>query len=174
VVWNAGLDGYSSDTEEQAGVLAVSEGGTVSYYTFWQMYPADTGFQIVGTAVAPGDRIQVSVQEEGTSRFVLSVTDLTKPGNSFTTTQTCSACQASSGEVLTQAVSGPDGLYPLADFGTVSMTGISATVGTETGGLQAFPNVEVTMTGKSGTVLAQPGPLNAPGTSFSTAWMASS
>ncbi|HEY2576138.1 MAG TPA: G1 family glutamic endopeptidase [Streptosporangiaceae bacterium] len=161
-----GLDGFSSSTMEQAGLLADQSGGSTSYYTWWDMYPS--GVHIVGTTVRAGDSISASVQREGTS-YILSLTDATTPANSFTTTQSCTSCANSSAEWITQGQPG----IPLADFGTWRVTGATAAAGSAPAGIGAFPCAQITMVGQSGRVMVQPGPLDGTGTSFASTWRAS-
>jgi Peptidase A4 family len=161
-----GLDGFTSATAEQLGVLAAQSGGSTVYYTWWDMYPSAA--HIAGTTVRAGDSISASVQRAGTS-YTLSLTDASTPANSFTVTQSCTACANSSAEWITQERPGA----PLADFGTWRVTGATAAAGSAPAGIGAFPSAQITMVGQSGAVLVQPGPLDSTGTSFSNTWRAS-
>jgi Peptidase A4 family len=163
VFW-LGLDGFSSGTIEQLGVLVEQSGGSTSYYTWWDMYPAAP--HIVGTTVRAGDSISASVQRDGTG-YTLSLTDATNPANSFTTTQSCPSCVNSSAEWITEAQPGT----PLGDFGTWRVTGATAAAGSGPAGITAFPYAKVTMVDQSGATMVQPGPLGSDGTSFTSTWI---
>jgi Peptidase A4 family len=92
-----GLDGWNTDTVEQDGTTAFCFEGSTFYYSWYEMYPADT--VEVGTSVAAGDKIAASVNRSGTT-YTLNLTDSTNPANSFSTSQTCalSTCLDESAE----------------------------------------------------------------------------
>ena len=170
VFW-VGIDGLTSSTVEQDGTLAQCFQGTVHYYTWWEMYPANF-IQLVGSTVAPGDSITGSVVRTGTS-YVLKLTDATHTANSFSTTQTCAAttCLNTSAEWIAESPSGPRGDYPLPPFGTWSLKSASVKSGTTTGKISSFPDDEITMV--DGTVtydLVKPGALNSTGNAFTATW----
>jgi Peptidase A4 family len=158
-----GIDGFTSGSVEQAGTLAECSGGSPFYFTWWEMYPTNA-IQTVGSSVAPGDNIGVSVTRSGTS-YTLKVTDTQHPANGFTTTQSCSNCANSSAEWIAEAPSSGS-VLPLANFGTWSLSGASVNSGT----ISSFPDDEITMVDNRGLVKAQPGPLNGSGTAFSVTW----
>ncbi len=163
-----GIDGYSSGTVEQDGTLAQCYHGSAFYYTWWEMYP-NNSIQTVGTTVRPGDSISASVVRSG-STYTLKVTDSTRSGDSFSTSQSCSGCANSSAEWIAEAPSGAQGILPLANFGTWTESG--ATV--NSGAISSFPDDEITMVNSSGSVKAQPGPLNGSGNGFTVTWKSAS
>ncbi len=163
-----GIDGYSSSSVEQDGTLAECYYGSAYYYTWWEMYPSND-IQVVGSSLRPGDSISASVVRSGTS-YTLKVTDSSRSGNSFSTTQTCSSCANSSAEWIAEAPSGSSGVYPLANFHSWTETG--ATVNSRV--ISSYADDEITMTDPSGRVKAQPGPLNGSGNGFSVTWKRSS
>ena len=163
-----GIDGYSSNSVEQDGTLAECYHGTAYYYSWWEMYPANS-VQTVGTSVRPGDSISASVVRTGTS-YNLSLTDSTRPADSFTTTQTCSNCANSSAEWIAEAPSSSRGVLPLANFGTWTESGATDKSGSTSGVISTFPDDEITMVDSSGLVKAQPGRLNGSGNGFTVTW----
>ena len=162
-----GIDGYSSDSVEQDGTLAECYGGTAYYYTWWEMYPTND-IQVVGETLRPGDSISASVVRSGNS-YTLKVTDSSRSGDSFTTTQSC-ACANSSAEWIAEAPSGSSGVYPLAHFSTFSLSGATVTAGSTSGTISSFTDDEITMVDSSGRVEAQPGALNGSGNAFNVTW----
>jgi peptidase A4-like protein len=166
VFW-VGIDGFTSGTVEQDGTLAECNHGSAFYFTWWEMFPANS-IQVAGSSVSPGDAISSSVVRSGTS-YTLKVTDSTHPANSFTTTQSCPACANSSAEWIAEAPSSGNRILPLPNFGTWTETG--ATV--NSGVITSFPDDELTMVNNSGAVKAQPGPLNSSGNGFSVTWKSS-
>jgi hypothetical protein len=167
-----GIDGYSSDTVEQDGTIAQCFEGQAYYYTWWEMYPTNE-IQVVGQTVRPGDRISSSVARQGT-RYTLTVTDSSTRGNNISTTQTCAAtggCANSSAEWIGEAPTGPTGQFPLAPFGTWTVSRATASAGHGTGGIASFPDSEITMIDSSLTYpLAAPGPLAFHGSGFTDSW----
>ena len=166
VFW-VGIDGFSSNSVEQDGTLAECNHGAASYFSWWEMFPTNS-IQTVGSSVSPGDSISASVVRSG-STYTLKLTDSTHPANSFSTTQTCSTCANSSAEWIAEAPSSGGRILPLANFGTWTETG--ATV--NSGVITSFPDDELTMVDSSGSVKAQPGPLNSSGNGFSVTWKSS-
>jgi hypothetical protein len=163
-----GIDGYSSSSVEQDGTLAECYQGSAYYYTWWEMYPSNA-IQVVGSTLRPGDGVTASVVRSGGS-YTLKVTDSSRSGDSFSTTQSCSSCANSSAEWIAEAPSGSSGVEPLAHFSTWTESG--ATV--NSGVISSFTDDEITMVDSAGRVKAQPGPLNSSGNGFSVTWERSS
>ena len=166
-----GIDGYSSGTVEQDGTLIECVGGTPSYFTWWEMYPSNA-IQVVGSSLAPGDKISASVVRTGTS-YALTVTDSTRPANSFSLKRSCGSCADSSSEWIAEAPSNSSGVLPLTNFGTWTLNGATVTAGSTKGTISSFPDAEITMVNKAKKVKAQPGPLNAAGNQFKVTFKSS-
>jgi hypothetical protein len=132
------------------------------------MYPTNN-IQTVGTTGRPGDSISASVARSG-STYTLTVTDSTRSGNSFSTSQSCSGCANSSAEWIAEAPSGAQVILPLANFGTWTESGATVNAGV----ISSFPDDEITMVNSSGSVKAQPGPLNGSGNGFTVTWKSAS
>lgn len=167
VFW-VGIDGFTSASVEQDGTLIECFHGTAFQFTWWEMYPTND-IQVVGQSLKAGDSITSSVVRSGTS-YTLKVTDSTHTANSFTTTQTCSGCANSSAEWIAEAPSGSSGVDPLSNFGTWTDGSSTVTEGSTSGVISSFTDDEITMTGTSGDVKAQPGALNGSGNGFSVTW----
>lgn len=165
-----GIDGDPSGTVEQDGTLAYCQGGTPTYYTWWEMYPTNS-VQFVGSSVQPGDKITSVVLRTGSS-YKLTVTDATHPANSFTTTQSCGSCANSSAEWVAERPSGSGGLYPLANFGKMAFGKAKATSNQGSGSISDFPNDSITMINSSGNTLASVSPLKKQGSKFVDTWKA--
>jgi hypothetical protein len=159
-----GIDGFTSDSVEQDGTLIECYRRAAYYYTWWEMYPTND-IQVVGETLQPGDSISASVVRSGSS-YTLAVTDSSRSGDSFTTTQTCSSCANSSAEWIAEAPSSSSGVLPLADFGTWTASNATVASGSTSGVISTFPDDEITMVDSSGLVKAQPGPLNGSGNGF--------
>lgn len=171
VFW-VGIDGYTSGTVEQDGTLAECDNGSVTYATWWEMYPTNA-VQVVGTTVKPGDKITSVVKRNGTS-YTLTVKDKTTPANSFTRTETCSSCQNSSAEWIAERPSGSGGLFSLPNFGTINFMKDKAAVGSNKGSISNFPFDSITMTNSSNQTLVSVSGLSDGGKTFSATWHQSS
>jgi len=167
-----GIDGFTSSSVEQDGTLIECYLGTAYYFTWWEMYPTNA-IQVVGDTLRPGDSITASVVRSGSS-YTLKVTDSSRSGDSFTTTQSCSGCANSSAEWIAEAPSGSAGVYPLSDFHSWSLGSATVKSGSTTGVISTFPDDEITMIDSSGNVEAQPGALNGSGNGFGVTWVRSS
>jgi hypothetical protein len=117
-----GLDGYNSSSVEQTGTDTDCVHGTPRYYGWYEMYPA-ASYSFGGTVKA-GDNITASVLYEGSNAFKLTLADSTQNW-SVSTTQTLANAPRSSAEVIVEApcCTSSGGVLPLADFGTVNVSG---------------------------------------------------
>lgn len=167
VFW-VGIDGYDSGTVEQDGTLAYCYEGSLTQYTWWEMYP-NNDVQIVGSSVQAGDKIRSVVTRSGSS-YTLTVKDITHPANSFTEKTSCSSCENNSAEWIAERPSGSSGLYPLPDFGKIVFQKCTAKGSSGSGSISAFPNDQITMVNSSGDVLAQPSKLRRGGKVFTDTW----
>jgi hypothetical protein len=168
-----GLDGASDTTVEQAGTIAECDGTAATHWDWWEMYP--TNAIQVETQVEPGDHITASVTY-GAGHFLLSVDDATRPGSSFSLTESCGAgltCARSSAEWIVEAPSEGSALFPLADFGTSALNTAAVAAG---GGDEPIATTDldperITMVSLSGRrPLATTSRLRARGTAFSVQW----
>jgi peptidase A4-like protein len=106
-----GIDGYSDQTVEQLGTGAQCFEGVLYYYVWYEMFPAGTVEE--GTTACindnvncpqPGDQINASVAvtpgTAGNNNYKLSLTDYTRPQESFSVTASCATatCTDSSAE----------------------------------------------------------------------------
>ena len=130
-----GIDGYTSSTVEQIGTDSDISGGKAVYYAWYEMYPSES--VNLNLTVQPGDTISAQVSY-GARGFTLQITDKPKNGGvseTFSTTQTAPGAQRSSAEWIEEAPSSNAGVLPLANFGTVSFSARSATIGGTTGAI---------------------------------------
>ena len=167
-----GIDGFSSGTVEQTGTDSDCQGGTPTYYAWFEFFPHPL-FIINGLTVTPGDHISADASFNGRS-FTVTITDTTT-GASFSTSSKVSRAQRSSAEWIAEAPSSSGGVLPLADFGTVNFSASTATVSGTTGTIGSFgSSVQViTMVTSTGVVKAQPSSLSSSGDSFSVTWKSS-
>ena len=120
-----GLDGYTSSSVEQTGSEVDCVGRTAEYYAWYEMYPGPS--ENYSNTVRAGDHFNASVTYEGSNKFSLYIADTTQ-GWSHTTTASLAGASRSSAEVIVEApcCTASGGILPLANFGTVSITGSKA------------------------------------------------
>lgn len=155
----AGLDGDTSNSVEQTGTEADCSRRQPVYFGWYEMYPAAP--VAFADPLQPGDAMSASVSGDASGNFTLTLTDHNQGWTETENLQSSSATR-SSAEVMTEAPSSGGTVLPLANFGTVTFTGVSAA--TDTGPVDL--SNEIVMAGR--TVKAQPGPLG--GGSFNVTW----
>jgi hypothetical protein len=171
-----GFDGWSNATVEQEGVIDWCFEDHATYYTWYEMYPADS--VVVGQTLQPGDKIATSITTsvaKGVTSYKMVLTDSTHTANSFSKTLTCPAatCKDTSAEWIDER---PDfstsGYAPLADFGTWTLSGASVKGGTESGtAINSYTNSPIQMFDSTGTYhLATAGALTS-GRAFTVTWV---
>lgn len=170
-IW-VGIDGYSSSTVEQIGTEHDWTPNGQEHYAWFEMYPKGA-YEIVGFPVAPGDQIVTSVTSLSGGLFQLTIINTTEKV-SYTVptsfTKSPSAKRSSAEWIVEAPWSG--GVLPLADFGTATFTGCSATLNNYNGPISngAWQFDAMTMETSDGTVKAVPSTLRSSGTSFSVVW----
>ena len=117
-----GLDGYNSMSVEQTGSEVDCSGSRAVYSAWYEMYPSPS--VSYSNTVRPGDHFTASVTYTGSNHFSLKIADTTQ-GWSHTHTGTLAGAPRSSAEVIVEApcCTASGGTLPLANFGTVNITG---------------------------------------------------
>jgi hypothetical protein len=165
-----GIDGFSDSTVEQLGTGAQCYEGVLYYYDWYEMFPGGTVEE--GTTACindnincpePGDQISASVVvtpgSSGNNNYKLSLTDYTRPQESFSVSATCATtgsngCSDSSAEwVIERPAYEPlAGLFqfvPLVAFGrtgfesgSLTANGKTTSIGGYRGAVYAMPMVD--------------------------------
>ncbi len=149
-----GVDGFTDGTVEQLGTGAQCFEGVLYYYVWYEMYPAGTVEEGTTDCInnnvdcpQPGDQISASVTVtpagSGENNYKLTLTDHTRPQESFSVTQQCATttCVDSSGEWIVERPAAlppppaPIQILPLADFtktsfssGDITSAGVSSDI----------------------------------------------
>jgi hypothetical protein len=160
-----GLDGDLSNTVEQTGTDSDCNGSSPSYYAWYEFYPALPVY--LPDPVGPGDKMSGEVSVANGS-VTVTISDASARWT-FSASQADKKYPLSSAEWIAEAPSSGH-VLPLADFGTVTFTGASATGNGVTGPISAFADDPITMVTDSGTTKAAPSGLSGNGTSFSVTW----
>jgi hypothetical protein len=163
-----GLDGYLSNTVEQAGTDSDCIGSTRTQYVAWyEFYPAGTVNLSSSTyPVSPGDNMTTEVAHAGSS--VTVTLQNTTRNWTFSTSQSASGLAFSSAEWIMEAPT-----QTLTNYGTASFANAAATDATHTNGaISDFTNDKMTMVSKNGrTVRSRPSDLTSGGTAFTVTWL---
>ena len=142
VEW-VGLDGLFSSSVEQLGTIGWCYKGSPIYFTWWDMFPTDSGLTEVGSTLQPGDKITASVTRSGTT-YTLKLTDATNAANSFKTTQTCPAskCLDTSAEWISERPSFAQvGMAPQAHYNAFKITNGNQVASGTAGTIGSFSTV---------------------------------
>jgi hypothetical protein len=160
-IW-VGIDGYSTATVEQLGTEQDVVNGTPQYYSWYEMYPKPP--VTIHHTTRPGDAMTASVTWDSGTTYTLAIQDVTQNW-SFSINKTATAKRASA-EWIVEAPSSTLGVLPLANFGTATFTGASATIQKTTGPIDnsTWQNAEITMVNSGGAAKATPGGLTDSGT----------
>jgi hypothetical protein len=157
-----GIGGVSGTDLIQAGTQATVSGGDVSYEAWTEMLPDSS--RTVSLAVAAGDSITVSITEQASGQWLITMVNNTTKATYQRTVRYSSS--RSSAEWIQEAPSAGRGVIPLDDFGTVRFTGSSAVRDGKTQSLGALGATAVAMINRAGQAIAQPSTLGADGSSF--------
>jgi hypothetical protein len=192
-----GLGGASngSGALEQVGTQADCSNGSAAHYAWYELVPAAP--VRLGVAINPGDHVSARVSVSGSAVTVALSNQTT--GASTTKTLQTDNIDLSSAEWIAEApsecqgsdASNPDSCtpVPLANFGTVTFTGASATgdgsagsisssnwsaqavqLSGTSGGASGYPAFLDSSGSDSASASASPSTLSTDGSSFSVAW----
>jgi hypothetical protein len=138
-VW-IGIGGqFSNDsTLIQCGTEQDSIGGQGQYYAWYELLPSPS-VTISNITVSPGDQIQASIQLVNATynQWTISINDTTAD-ESFQNTFNYTSSQLSA-EWIVERPYVNHVISQLADFGSVTFSNCSASVGSVTGGISSFP-----------------------------------
>ena len=159
-----GIGGVTSTDLIQAGTQDATAGGEAQFQAWIEMLPAAS--RQVPLAVAPGDSVTVSIQEQGagSGAWQISITNNTS-GQNFQTSANYTSSE-SSAEWIEEAPSGPGGILPLDNFNSVSFTGGSAILNGSDVNLSEAAATPITLVDANGQPLAIPSAIGSDGASF--------
>jgi hypothetical protein len=159
-----GMDGLRSHTVEQIGTESDYVNGQAQYSAWYEMYPNPS--ISIDRPVSAGDQIFASIAYAAGSGFTLTISS-SAWSTPFTKSVQAPA-ERSSAEWVVEAPSVNGVIQPLADIGTQTVSGATATVKGNTGTIDNVPKtkvVQIDMANASG-VEAAASPLSANGSSF--------
>jgi hypothetical protein len=177
-----GLDGDGSGTVEQDGTTSQCHNGTLSYYSWYEMYPDGPVREF---NVSPGDHMSAYVDYTG-SYWLLTLIDNSDTSDSFVVIASCpsgATCDNYSAEAIAEAPSGCSASssqvcrgteYPLADYDYAVFSDVSVAMDLVGGGIGTtkFHPAAITMVDSSDTALSEvTKPIKKDG--FTVSWEAS-
>jgi Peptidase A4 family len=160
-----GIGGVLGRDLIQAGTQDATPGGGQAEFQAWiELLPQPS--QQVPLAVAPGDSVTVSIDEQGTGsgNWQISMTNNTS-GQTFQTTVSY-ASSHSSAEWIEEAPSGAGGILPLDNFNLVAFSEASASQDGQTVTLGETGAQPITLLNATNQPLAVPSPIGSDGASF--------
>jgi len=180
-----GIGGYTGTHLEQTGTSAdCSASGQATYSVWYELVPAAQA--PVTMTVQPGDKLSARVAVSG-DKVSISISDLTRHVT-FSKQLTMSGPTVSSAEWIAEAPSRCESassqdchILSLADFGSVTFTGASASAGGKAGSITSglAPVTALTLEANPGfgrlyataaQADASPGALSGNGSSFTVSW----
>jgi hypothetical protein len=139
-----GIGGQFDDTLIQTGTEHDSTGGQATYSIWYELLPADS-VTIVSIDVNAGDQISayIGLVNSTTNLWLIVVEDLTD-GMNFSTTVMYDSSRLSA-EWVVEKPTVNNVLSTLADFGTITFTGISVSTENRVGTISDFSYTQLTM-----------------------------
>ncbi len=167
-----GIGGTLGNTLIQTGTEQDSVGG-VTYYSAWfELLPNDS-VTIQAINVSPGDTINASVTlfDANNDVWQISLSDLTT-GQSFSQTVVYASSRLSA-EWTVERPTVNNVLSPLANIGTVSFSNCRAIIGSDSGSVGQFNNLQNVMSNRQRVPLVEVSNLGSDGSSFSVNYLQS-
>jgi hypothetical protein len=163
-----GIGGVTSRDLIQAGTQDVASGSGQSQFQAWiEMLPQAS--RQVPLAVAPGDSVTVSINETAPASGIWQIAFKNNTsGQTYQTSVNYTSSQ-SSAEWIEEAPSGPNGVVPLDNFGSVPFSGATATQNGQTVDLAQAGAQPIKMLNGNNQSLAVPSAIGSDGASFSVA-----
>jgi len=165
-----GIGGQMDSTLIQAGSEQDSISGQTVYSLWYELLPANS-ITIPNVKVLPGDQITASIQlvDPNTNTWLVNLADLTA-GTCFS--QNCTSQNLNynssrlTAEWIIERPTVNNQIASLSNFGTITFTNISATVGNKVGTINTFSNYQIIMQDRQNTQLVTVSNPSRNGTSF--------
>ncbi len=167
-----GIGGFVDKTLIQAGSEQDSINGQAAYSVWYEMLPADS-VTIDAITVSPGDVVSASIRllNSGTNEWSIQILDVTN-GQRFSQNFFYNSTRLSA-EWIVERPTVNNRLSGLADFGSITFTGMSVAVNQSDGAISKFPYSQVVMNNQQSVQLASVSPISANGSSFTVKYLAS-
>jgi Peptidase A4 family len=164
-----GIGGIGEETLIQLGSEQDSISGKAVYSLWYELLP-DNSIRIPDIAVSPGDKITASITliNSDTNTWQIEIKDKTT-GQSFSQSFDYNSSKRTA-EWIIERPTVNNQMTTLSNFGKLTFTEITATVGGTTGTISAFPNSVIVMQDRQNKQLTKISDLGKDGSSFSISY----
>jgi len=168
-VW-IGVGGQFDETLIQAGTEQDSLNGLGTYSAWYELLPYDA-VTIDSLSISPGDKITASISllDSTTKTWSIEIHDATD-GQSFQKNLVYDSSMLSA-EWIIERPTVNNRISALADFGQVTFTGCTATIGGKVGTLSSFPSIQIIMYNRQNIELVSVSPFTSDGSSFTVNYL---
>ncbi len=165
-----GIGGQYDQTLIQVGTQHDSSRGSASYAAWYELLP-DYPVTINQLTIKPGDTISASVSltNAASGTWTITITDVTT-GRTYTTTTTYDSSMLSAEWVVERPTVG-NRIGQLSNFGDVTFSACSATVGGKSGSITSFPSTSFVMINRMDNELVSVSPVGTGGSSFTVSYL---
>jgi hypothetical protein len=167
-----GIGGQVDDTLIQTGTEQDSVGGSAEYSAWYELLP-DDAITITNMNVSPGDKITASINliNSATNEWSIEIIDVTN-GEEFKQNFFYDSLRLSA-EWIVERPTVNNTLSALANFGNITFTNSSVTIGTNRGNINDFPSAQITMQNRQNRQLVAVSSLTSNGASFTVNYLSS-
>jgi hypothetical protein len=165
-----GVGGQFDQTLIQVGTQHNSINGALSYSAWYELLP-DLPITITNMPIKPGDAIKATITQTNsiTNSWSINISDLTT-GQSYRTSVIYES-QMLSAEWVVERPTTRNRVGTLANFGSVTFTDCTATVGGKTGRIIDFPSSRFNMTNRQNVELVSISSIGQDGSSFTASYI---
>jgi hypothetical protein len=166
-----GIGGQYDESLIQTGTEQSIINGSPSYFAWYELLPSDAVY--LNMTVNAGDSITATLklQNSATDTWQVDIRNLSN-GQSFQKTVNYASTR-SSAEWIVERPTVSNVQYPLVDFGSVTFSACSATIGSRTASISGFPHSLLYLKGRMSNDLVSLSSLSSDGTSFTINFLAS-
>jgi hypothetical protein len=165
-----GIGGVKSTDLIQAGTQEVASGGDVQYQAWIETLPQAS--QQVPLVVNPGDSVSVTLNEQSSGQWLITIKNNTT-GQTYSATETYTSSE-SSAEWIEEAPSGGRSVLPLDNFGTLTFSAGSTVENGKTVSMSGANAQPINMIDGARQPVAVPSSLSNNGDSFTVSRTAAS
>jgi hypothetical protein len=168
-----GIGGFLDKTLIQTGTEHDSINGQTVYSVWYEMLPDDS-ININTINVSLGDVISASIRlvDSGTNEWSIQISDVTN-GQGFNQNFFYNSTRLSA-EWIVERPTVNNRISSLADFGSITFSGMSVAVNQNDGAISNFPYSQVVMNNQQSVQLTSVSSISANGSSFKVTYLASS
>ncbi|MGD0979225.1 MAG: G1 family glutamic endopeptidase [Candidatus Bathyarchaeia archaeon] len=166
-----GVGGQYDVTLIQVGTEQDSINGKATYLAWYELLPSYV-VTVDSISVSPGDKIaaSISLTNKTSNTWLIEINDVTE-GQSFNKSLVYASSMLSA-EWIVEAPALVNRIATLANFGQVTFTDCKATIGGETGTINSFPSIQITLNSHLNITLATVSTFTSENSSFTVSYEA--